>query len=346
MEVPTDGSDELLASARTAYASGDWPAAHRKLTQARALSNLATGDLSLLSSSAWWVGQVKESLEMSEEVYQRLQDDGDVPAAAMQALHLAQVWFIRGDVVIASGWVNRARRALELLPEGTDHGYLLYLEAALAVGTQGFGPAREAAVKLRDLGRRLRAPALTSFAPVLSGLADVRSGRTGPGFAQLDEAMLPVLASQLPPEWAGEVYCVVIHTCHDLGDIERMRAWIQATEQWREQFPGEVVYSGICRVHRLQVLNLEGGWDVAETAIEQTGAELIGRNNWVAGEAFYQLGEIRWRVRGCSAPPSKSHSLWGSWMTPTGCAPGWRRTPTCSPPPASARGHGRGGPRC
>ena len=104
-----DKFDGLLASARTAYARGDWDAAYRQLSEARALSELETRDLSLLGRAAWWLGQVKESLEVSEDVYHRFQDDGDASDAAMKALHLGLLWFIRGDVVIASGWVSRAR---------------------------------------------------------------------------------------------------------------------------------------------------------------------------------------------------------------------------------------------
>ena len=212
-----DKFDGLLATARAAYARGDWHAAYRQLSQARALSELETGDLSLLGRAAWWLGQVKESLELSEDVYHRFQDDGDAPDAAMKALHLGLLWFIRGDVVIASGWVSRARRLLQGLPEGPEHGYLLYLDACLALSLADLGPARETAAKLQDLGRSLRDPALTSFGLVLAGLADLRSGSTASGFAQLDEAMLPVLAGRLPPEWAGEIYCTVIHACHELG---------------------------------------------------------------------------------------------------------------------------------
>jgi ATP/maltotriose-dependent transcriptional regulator MalT len=292
-----DEFNELLTTARAVYARGDWHAAHRQLTQARTLSELSTGDLNLLGSSAWWLGQVRESLEVSEQVYHRLQDDDDASGAAMAALNLGLLWFIRGDLVIASGWANRARRILQELPESPEHGYLLYLDAQIALVLQDVAPAQEASARLQELGRRLRAPALTSFGLVLAGLADVRCGSTASGFAQLDEAMLPVLAGQLPTEWAGEIFCTVIHACHELADLSRMRAWTQATEQWCEQFTGEVVYAGICRIHRLQLLSIEGGWDAAEHAIAQSGAELVGRNNWVAGEAFYQLGEIR-RLRG------------------------------------------------
>src|SRR5690606_1644062 len=158
---------------------------------------------------------------------------------AMKALSLGLLWFIRGDSVIASGWVNRARRILRDLPECAEHGYLLYLEASLILAARDFRSAHEAAARLPEMGRRLRAPELTSFARVPSGLADVHDGDTEGGFAQLDEAMLPGLAGRLLPEWAGEIYCTVIHACHEVADLPRMQAWTQATEQWCQQFPGE-----------------------------------------------------------------------------------------------------------
>ncbi|HSL35200.1 MAG TPA: LuxR family transcriptional regulator, partial [Arthrobacter sp.] len=77
-----DDLDGLLATARTAYARGDWHAAYRQLTQARELSELEPGDLSLLGRAAWWLGQIKESLEVSEDVYHRFLDDGDASDAA------------------------------------------------------------------------------------------------------------------------------------------------------------------------------------------------------------------------------------------------------------------------
>ena len=44
-----DKFDGLLATARAAYARGDWHAAYRLLSQARELSELDAGDLSLLA---------------------------------------------------------------------------------------------------------------------------------------------------------------------------------------------------------------------------------------------------------------------------------------------------------
>jgi DNA-binding NarL/FixJ family response regulator len=287
----------LLTAARDAYARGDWSAAHRGLTRAGARDELALEDLDLLGSTSWWVGDVGESLAISEAVFHRFESAEDLQRAAMKAIDLSLLWFIRGDLVIASGWAGRARRLLHDLPESPAHGYLLYLDAAIALDLGDLGPTRRAAFRLDHLGRQLRAPQLTSLGLVLAGLADVHEGLAASGFAKLDEAMLPVLAGRMPPEWAGEIYCTVINACHALGDLSRMRAWTEATERWCRQFHGEVVYSGICRIHRLQLQWAEGDWEQVEGEIERSGSDLIGRNNWVAGEAFYELGELR-RLRG------------------------------------------------
>ncbi|MGG5752734.1 LuxR C-terminal-related transcriptional regulator [Zafaria sp. Z1313] len=300
----------LLESARTAYARGDWRAACDGLERARAAARageLDTADLDLLGRCCWWTGRTREALEISEHVFERLQHDAGPVDAAMKAATLGLLWFIRGDLVIASGWASRARRLLRGTPEGIEHGYLRYLEASISLDFSSLGGAREASEALHDLGRRLRAPQLTCLALVLSGLVDARTGDPAGGFAQLDEAMLPVLAGQLPPEWAGDVYCTVIHTCHELADLSRMRAWTLATERWCEQFRGEAVYSGICRIHRLQLLCAEGDWAAAEAGVERAGAELAGVNGWVAGEAYYQLGEIR-RLRGDFAGASEAYA--------------------------------------
>ncbi|WP_069385289.1 helix-turn-helix transcriptional regulator [Cellulosimicrobium cellulans] len=291
-----DGTD-ALAAGRAAYARGDWQVAYGALSRARETAELEARDLAVLGSAAWWVGSVHESLELTELAFRALQEEGDADGAARRALDLAVLWGGRGDLVVASGWLNRARRLLAGRPESATHGYLFYAEGALALARWDLDGLRRAADDVARVADRTRDVAVTSLGLVLAGLSDLRRGRTAAGFGQLDEAMLPVLAGRLDPEWAGEVYCTVIHACHQLGDLERMRAWTQATEQWCEQFQGEVVFSGICRVHRLQLLCAEGGWGAAEERVERSGTELVGRSNWVAAEAFYQLGEIR-RLRG------------------------------------------------
>ncbi|WP_251150543.1 LuxR family transcriptional regulator [Cellulosimicrobium sp. Marseille-Q4280] len=291
-----DGTDDLAAG-RAAYARGDWQVAYGALSRAREVAGLEARDLARLGGAAWWVGSAQESLEITELAFRLLEDEGDADGAARRALDLTVLWGGRGDLVVASGWLNRARRLLADLPESATHGYLFYGTGALALARGDHEGLQQAADGTARVARRTGDLAVTSLALVLAGLSDLQRGRVATGFGQLDEAMLPVLAGRLAPEWAGEVYCTVIHACHQLADLDRMRAWTQATEQWCEQFQGEGIYSGICRVHRLQLLCTQGGGAAVEEQVERSGVELEGRSNWVAAEAFYQLGEIR-RLRG------------------------------------------------
>lgn len=289
--------EAVLAAGRAAYEHGNWNAAYQQLSHAHNQTTLSIEDLGHLSSCAFSCGQVKEMVGSSEELYHRLVRQGDSSQAAMRALSLGLMWILRGDTVVGSGWISRARRLLRSEPESIEHGFLLYLDAAYAMSFYDSGPAVPAAAQLQRMADRLQSPVLGCLGLVLSGLADVHDGRCDEGFAQLDEAMLPVLAGHVAPEWAGDIYCTVIHACHQLADMRRMRAWTMATERWCEQFTGAITYSGICRVHRLQLLSFEGGWEGLEEELLRSSAELEDRNSWAAGEAHYQLGDIR-RLRG------------------------------------------------
>jgi hypothetical protein len=130
----------------------------------------------------------------------------------MTAINLALRWGTRGDLALASGWLNRARRNLEGLEDIPAYGYLLYVEASMSLDFDGdAAPVASASAALVELSRSHRDPALLCFAWILSGLALVRSGQTAAGFSDIDEAMLPVLAGEVPAEWSGDIYCTVTH---------------------------------------------------------------------------------------------------------------------------------------
>ncbi|WP_181038865.1 hypothetical protein [Arthrobacter sp. Y81] len=256
---------DLITSARAAFARRDWPAARLGLLTARTTTDLELQDLDALAEATWWLGNIPESLSVAEELYRGLTAGGDRPAAAMKAIVLSLQWGMRGDLMVASGWLNRARRLLQDLPERPEHGYLLYLESAMSLDLEEDpGPAQAAADQLDSLARRLADPTLGCFARVLAGLAGVRAGRTEDGFSDLDEAMLPVLAGDVAPVWSGDIYCTVIHLCHQLGDLARMRAWTDALEHWTAGQSANFVYTGVARVHELQLVSAEGGWDAVE----------------------------------------------------------------------------------
>lgn len=292
-----DPDEAAVTAGRSAYERGDWAAAHRQFRQARETAPLAPADLVRLSRAAFACGEIGDTIRISEELYRRLLRDGDVRSAAMSALDLGLLWVTHGDVVVASGWINRARRILGTEPEATEHGFLLYLDSRFALMKQDREPAAMASAELMRMGEHFNSPSLTCLGLVLSGMVDVIDGRSEHGFAQLDEAMLPLLAGEVDPLWAGDIYCTVIDMCHRLSDLARMRAWTDVTQRWCSQFEDAMIYTGVCRVHQLQLNSAESGWSELEAALVRSCSELEGRHAWAAGEAWYQLGDII-RLRG------------------------------------------------
>ena len=283
---------------RAAGAAGrrDWGAVHAGLASAR--GGLPTSDLGLLAEAAWWVGNAPESMEVEEELYHRLLAEGRTEQAADRALRLSLQWLVRGDVPVGTAWLSRARRVIAGLPRGALHGYLLYVDNALDMDLSGDAGAAEAAAReIADLATELRDPTLDSFAHATRGMAAVRRGATPEGFADLDEAMLPVVAGQVDALWSGDLYCTVVHLCDELGDLARMRAWTESMARWAEPQGRTFMYAHVTRVHELQLLVAEGAWDVVEEELGARSADLVGAHGWLAGEGYYTLGEVR-RLRG------------------------------------------------
>ena len=111
--------------------------------------------------------------------------------------------------------------------------------------------------------------------------------------AVLDEAMLTAGSGRMDPAYAGNVYCNLVAACHEVLDIGRMREWTVALARWCESLPPAVLFTGICRVHRAQLLQLGGDWDRAEREAAQVCAELSGIQVSSVAEAHYVIGEIR-----------------------------------------------------
>src|SRR5689334_23277349 len=104
------------------------------------------------ADEAWWRGEGAASMAASEKVYRGRLDAGDRAGAAHQAITLTLEWVTRGDIEVASGWLNRARKLLATIPPSADHGYLAYLDATMAMETEGDpAPARATAANLATM---------------------------------------------------------------------------------------------------------------------------------------------------------------------------------------------------
>jgi DNA-binding NarL/FixJ family response regulator len=293
MTTPVEPHTELLLAARTAHGRRDWLGAYDNFVRAGEDTTLGTDDLDAMAVAAWRLGRGKESVRVAERVFGQLART-DPPSAAMKAVDLALAWLFRGDINVGRGWMSRARRLLDGAPECATHGYLAYLDFVVAVMTRDAAAIPARVTALREMCDRLDdTPALTALCHVAQGLEAVFDGRLAEGYGLIDEAMLPVLADQVPLDWAGDIYCTVLHHCHRLADMPRMRAWTQSMDRWCNDFAVSVNYGGVCEVHRLQLQAATDDYRLLEKRLAGASRALEEVNCWAAGEGYYQLGEVR-----------------------------------------------------
>lgn len=300
--------DSRLAEARAAHGQRRYADAYRALTELRAQASLPDDDVGLLADAAWWLGRVSECLSLAEELHGRYLAEGRVDRAALQALDLCGTYFLRGEYAIGSGWLSRARRLLADQPRGRGHAMILFTEVSGALEALDLAAAAAMARDLQALGRELGDDTWVAVGLLHEGLAEIHAGRLRQGFELLDEAMLPVLADRVGPEWAGNVYCTIMDVCEQLGDLTRARQWTAATEQWLTAFADAVMFNGVCRAHRVHLLAVDGDWDRAEAEARQVAVELAQMNNDAIAAAEYERGETH-RLRGDGEQAAAAYAL-------------------------------------
>lgn len=302
----------LLEQAREAYANSRWAEAYEQFRTVNEAEGLVDDDLAAFADSAWWLGRNDESLALSEQAYRRYAAAEDVRRAARMAIEIGYLWFVRGEETVGSGWVSRAIRLLDGAPECAEHGYLLYLQTAEAIEQGSFEAAIDVARRIQALADRHRDRTLYAIGLVAEGIAVVKQGRVDDGLAVLDEAMLAVRVGEVAPAWAGNLYCLLMSLFLELADIRRARAWTDATERWCDQFNNPAMFVGVCRVHRAQLLRLEGAWSDAEQHAAQACHDLAEMNAVAVAEGRYTLGELcrlRGDVTGAEEAYRRSHEL-------------------------------------
>jgi ATP/maltotriose-dependent transcriptional regulator MalT len=283
---------EELAAARAAYARRDWTEALAAYRAAGPAATHTADDAEALADAAWWCGDVDASLAAYEQAHQRHLDTGDHRRAAMAALGLGYNLMLRADSAQGSAWVGRAQRLLRDLPESPEHGYLAYIDVEAALGQGDAEAALAASRRVQAMGDRHSDPTLVAVGLVGEGRALVRTGAVADGMALMDQAMLTALSGRLDPSWAGNIYCHLMAACHELGDLRRAGEWVRATERWLDGLASAVLFSGICRVHRAQVLHVGGEWDRAEREVRRVCADLDGFSVTTVAEAHYETGSI------------------------------------------------------
>ncbi|MFW6033890.1 MAG: LuxR C-terminal-related transcriptional regulator [bacterium] len=287
---------ERLDEARAAYEIRDWEVARDGFIAASRTEPLPAGDRYALARCWWWIGDLEACSANLEDAHVRALEEGRTELAATAALELGLAHLLRGNEPVGSGWIGRAGRLAAELPEAAIHGYLaLVLEVDPDFSGAEPTGTRDAARRVRDIGRRCGDPTLVAAGLHGEGRALIGAGDVSAGMALLDEAMVAVLAGEVDGTWAGNLYCATIGACHDLGDFRRMAQWTEAMQRWLDELPAAALFAGDCRVHRAQLLILRGEWDRAAREAERACEELETVSVMNAAEAWYEVGEVRRR---------------------------------------------------
>lgn len=287
----------LLATAPDRYAARDWVAARDAFVEAAQRAPLSGDDQYALANAWWWLGELDEALPALQVAVRRLMDEGQPRTAAVAALDLGYTLALRGEEAQASGWMARAVRILEDEGDCPEQGYLVYLDLEEALERGALDVAQERADQVLALGRHHQDPTLQALGVLGAGRIALRAGELERGLTLLDEAMVAAVSDPLDPAWAGNIYCNLMLACWELADWARASEWTAVTARWCESMPGAGPFLGICRVHRAQVLQACGEWDLAESEAARVAGELAHFVHAMVGEAQCALGDVR-RCRG------------------------------------------------
>ena len=292
---PETAPSATVMQARAAIAGHRWSEAVDLFATAAKQEALAPEDLGSLASAAWWSGDMMLGISAQEQAFAAYSATGDLRNAAATAVSLSGDYRHRLQDSVASGWLRRAQRLFEDLPESADHGYLERALMNVALERGALDEALRRAKRTLEVGQQFHDGDLTTLALQDMGRVMIAQGQVEEGMGLLEEAIAAAVGDQLSPVATAVVYCNATVACEDLTDYRRAADFADAAKRWcdRQQITG---FPGMCRVRRAEILRLSGDWEHAESEARRATDELRGFALDYAGEGFYQIGEIRLRL--------------------------------------------------
>jgi DNA-binding CsgD family transcriptional regulator len=290
---------EALEQAREAYSGRLWLEAYEAFGRADEEEPLEAEDLELQSMATLMLGRDDESVAFLERAHHRYVEQGETLRAVRAATWIGINLATRGAVGPASGWLGRAQRLLEQVPgESPEQGYLLLPLVFQHEAAGDFEGAAGVAAEAAAIGQGFGDRDLFAIGLQAQGYMLIKAGRVQDGLALLDEAMVTVTTGDLLPFVTGIVYCGVILACQEVFEVGRAREWTLALTEWADRQPELLAFTGRCRIHRAEILQLGGSWADALDEAHRACERLIETNNSAAaGVAYYRHGELL-RLRG------------------------------------------------
>ena len=291
-----ESAADLVVKGRDAIERNAWDEAFELLQAADEAGTLSAAELEDLARSAWWSGKPETCINARERAFAGYARSDSQKRAAMVAVALAEDHFHTSATALGNAWLKRAGDLLESEPESIENGHLTRLRAVIAFETDNDLPkAMELAERAYELGVKFDDADLQAIALHDQGRITVAQGRVTDGMGLMDQAMVAAVGGELNQQTTGKIYCNMIDICEQLADYRRAGDWNDAAKRWCERAGHNSGFPGVCRIHRATIMRLRGEWASAEAEARRAQDEL-GNYVGLAGEALYEIGEIRFHM--------------------------------------------------
>ena len=280
-----------LARGRECHRRRAWGDAYHALKCADGDGALDADDLDRLATAAYLTGRDLEFIQILERLHRLHVESDDRPRAARSAYWLALMCMLRGENGRSSAWTTRGERLVEDR-DCVERGYLAIAVAEHQLREGRSDAAHATAGQAAEVAESFRDADLLAAARHAQGRALIQHGDIPAGLRCLDETMLAVVADELSPIMTGLMYCSVIDTCRQVYALGRAREWTAAFSTVCERQPDMLAFSGMCLVHRSEIMQLQGAWPEALAEARRACERAERASRKPPGAALYQQGEI------------------------------------------------------
>ena len=310
----SEATGDTIERGRASYAKHAWVDAYESLSRADEVGLLMQEDLERLATSVYMLGRDDEYVRCLERAHYSYLDAGEVPRAVRCTWWIGLNLLMRGEAAPASGWFARGERLLERDElDCVERGYLRLAVMLQHFEDGDFETARALAAEAAEIGEHFGDRDLVALGVMDEGHALLELGRTKEGLRLVDESMIAVTTGELSPIVAGILYCNTIAVCQGAYELRRAREWTTALTLWCEREPDMVAHTGVCLVHRAEIMQLQGAWQAALDEARSVGAQAQGvLNRRASARALYLEGELH-RLRGDFAAAEEAYRTATRW---------------------------------
>jgi LuxR family maltose regulon positive regulatory protein len=284
-----------LESGELALSEGRWEEARGSFEAALAVEQTPEAHEGL-AWAAVWVNDGDRAIAAFDGAHRLYLERGDRRGAARVAGWLAWCYgSFRGQLAVAGGWGETARRLLEGLEPGPEHAWLAAFGGMKALRGGDTATAIRLAREAAEIARSAARPDLEAMGLALEGEALVAEGEFVEGLRLLDGAAATAIASATDDlACVTTTCCSMLAACELAGDIERASQWCEVTTEYALRYGMRNIFA-ICRTSYAGVLISCGRWQEAEAELEQAAREFAQIRPGMPSQATARLAELRRR---------------------------------------------------